>query len=95
LVLVDELAFLTAYQPERDLHKRGRHRGADQPGPVGGGVRSRRAARPTQGRDQLANLFSTRIALRPDESDHVEHHDARFPPFPAFRRVSLTRRRPR
>jgi hypothetical protein len=35
LVLVDELAFLTAYQPERDLRKRGRHRDADQPGPVG------------------------------------------------------------
>jgi hypothetical protein len=35
-------------------------------------VRGRRLAGPAQGRDQPANLFSTRIALRLDESDQVD-----------------------
>ena len=56
VVLVDELAFLTAYQPERDLRKRAEAAIAHPyiPGPVGGGVRGRRAAGPAQGRDQPA-----------------------------------------
>ena len=56
VVLVDELAFLTAYQPERDLRKRAEAAIATltSPGPVGGGVRGRRAAGSAQGRDQPA-----------------------------------------
>ena len=56
VVLVDELAFLTAYQPERDLRKRAEAAIATltPPGPVGRGVRGRRAAGPAQGRDQPA-----------------------------------------
>ena len=55
VVLVDELAFLTAYQPEGPAQtRRGGHRHPDQPGPVGRSVRGRRLAGPAQGRDQPA-----------------------------------------
>jgi S-DNA-T family DNA segregation ATPase FtsK/SpoIIIE len=74
VVLVDELAFLTAYQPDRDLRKR---------------AEAAIATLTTQGRSvgvcvvgalqdprkdviSLRNLFPTRIALRLDESDQVD-----------------------
>ena len=74
VVLIDELAFLTAYQPERDLRKRaeaaiatltsqGRSVGVCVVGALAG---------PAQGRDHLRNLFPTRIAMRLDESDQVD-----------------------
>ena len=54
VVLIDELAFLTAYQPDRDLRKRAEAAIATltSSGPVGRRLRRRRAARPAQGRDQ-------------------------------------------
>ncbi len=74
VLFVDELAFLTAYQPERDLRKR---------------AEAAIATLTSQGRSvgvcvvgalqdlrkdviSLRNLFSTRIALRLDESDQVD-----------------------
>ena len=74
VVLVDELAFLTAYQAERDLRKR---------------AEAAIATLTTQGRSvgvcvvaalqdprkdviSLRNLFPTQIALRLDESDQVD-----------------------
>jgi S-DNA-T family DNA segregation ATPase FtsK/SpoIIIE len=74
VVLVDELAFLTAYQPERDLRKRaeaaiatltsqGRSAGVC----VVGALQD-----PRKDVISLRNLFSTRIALRLDESDQVD-----------------------
>ena len=52
VVLVDEVAFLTAYQPDKHLrdpdHGRAGH--ADHPGPGGRLLRGGRAARPAQGR---------------------------------------------
>ncbi len=74
VVLVDELAFLTAYQPDRDLRKRaeaaiatltsqGRSVGAC----VIGALQD-----PRKDVISLRNLFPTRIALRLDESDQVD-----------------------
>ena len=74
VVLVDELAFLTAYQPERDLRKRaeaaiatltsqGRSVGVCVVGTL---------QDPRKDVISLRNLFSTRIALRLDESDQVD-----------------------
>ncbi|HEY0935668.1 MAG TPA: cell division protein FtsK, partial [Trebonia sp.] len=74
VVLVDELAFLTAYQPERDLRKRaeaaiatltsqGRSVGVS----VVGALQD-----PRKDVISLRNLFPTRIALRLDESDQVD-----------------------
>jgi len=74
VVLIDELAFLTAYQPDRDLRKR---------------AEAAIATLTSQGRSvgvcvvvalqdprkdviSLRNLFPTRIALRLDESDQVD-----------------------
>ena len=74
VVVIDELAFLTAYQPERDLRKR---------------AEAAIATLTTQGRSvgvcvvgalqdprkdviNLRNLFPTRIAMRLDESDQVD-----------------------
>jgi DNA segregation ATPase FtsK/SpoIIIE, S-DNA-T family len=74
VVLVDELAFLTAYQPDRDLRKRadaaiatltsqGRSVGVC----VVGALQD-----PRKDVISLRNLFPTRIALRLDESDQVD-----------------------
>src|SRR5436309_1930404 len=74
VVLVDELAFLTAYQPERDLRKRAEAAIAtltSQGRSVGvcvvGALQD-----PREDVISLRNLFSTRIALRLDESDQVD-----------------------
>lgn len=74
VVLIDELAFLTAYQPERDLRKRadaaiatltsqGRSVGVC----VVGALQD-----PRKDVISLRNLFPTRVALRLDESDQVD-----------------------
>jgi len=74
LLLIDELAFLTAYQPERDLRKRteaaiatltsqGRSVGVC----VVGALQD-----PRKDVISLRNLFPTRIALRLDESEQVD-----------------------
>ena len=74
VILVDELAFLTAYQPERDLRKRAEAAIAtltSQGRSVGvcvvGALQD-----PRKDVISLRNLFSTRIALRLDESDQVD-----------------------
>ena len=74
VMLVDELAFLTAYQPERDLRKRAEAAIAtltSQGRSVGvcvvGALQD-----PRKDVISLRNLFSTRIALRLDESDQVD-----------------------
>jgi hypothetical protein len=74
VVLVDELAFLTAYQPDRDLRKRAEAAIATltpQGRSVGlcvvGALQD-----PRKDVISLRNLFSTRIALRLDESDQVD-----------------------
>jgi len=74
VILVDELAFLTAYQPERDLRKRAEATIAtltSQGRSVGvcvvGALQD-----PRKDVISLRNLFSTRIALRLDESDQVD-----------------------
>ncbi len=74
MILVDELAFLTAYQPERDLRKRAEAAIAtltSQGRSVGvcvvGALQD-----PRKDVISLRNLFSTRIALRLDESDQVD-----------------------
>ena len=74
VVLVDELAFLTAYQPERDLRKRAEAAIAtltSQGRSVGvcvvGALQD-----PRKDVISLRNLFSTRIALRLDESDQMD-----------------------
>ena len=71
---MDELAFLTAYQPERDLRKRAEAAIAtltSQGRSVGvcvvGALQD-----PRKDVISLRNLFSTRIALRLDESDQVD-----------------------
>ena len=73
-MLVDELAFLTAYQPDRDLRKRAEAAIAtltSQGRSVGvcvvGALQD-----PRKDVISLRNLFSTRIALRLDESDQVD-----------------------
>jgi S-DNA-T family DNA segregation ATPase FtsK/SpoIIIE len=74
VLLIDELAFLTAYQPDRDLRKRaeaaiatltsqGRSVGVS----VVGALQD-----PRKDVISLRNLFPTRIALRLDESDQVD-----------------------
>ncbi len=74
VVMIDELAFLTAYQPQRDLRKRaeaaiatltsqGRSVGVS----VVGALQD-----PRKDVINLRNLFPTRIALRLDESDQVD-----------------------
>jgi len=74
VVLVDELAFLTAYQPERDLRKRAEAAIAtltSQGRSVGvcvvGALQD-----PRKDVISLRNLFPARIALRLDESDQVD-----------------------
>jgi S-DNA-T family DNA segregation ATPase FtsK/SpoIIIE len=74
VVLVDELAFLTAYQPDRDLRKRAEASIAtltSQGRSVGvcvvGALQD-----PRKDVISLRNLFPTRIALRLDESDQVD-----------------------
>jgi S-DNA-T family DNA segregation ATPase FtsK/SpoIIIE len=74
VVLIDELAFLTAYQPERDLRKRAEAAIAtltSQGRSVGvcvvGALQD-----PRKDVINLRNLFPTRIALRLDESDQVD-----------------------
>jgi S-DNA-T family DNA segregation ATPase FtsK/SpoIIIE len=74
IVMVDELAFLTAYQPERDLRKRAEAAIAtltSQGRSVGvcvvGALQD-----PRKDVINLRNLFPTRIALRLDESDQVD-----------------------
>jgi DNA segregation ATPase FtsK/SpoIIIE, S-DNA-T family len=74
VVLVDELAFLTAYQPDRDLRKRAEAEIAtltSQGRSVGvcvvGALQD-----PRKDVISLRNLFPTRIALRLDESDQVD-----------------------
>ena len=74
VILIDELAFLTAYQPERDLRKRAEAAIAtltSQGRSVGvcvvGALQD-----PRKDVISLRNLFSTRIALRLDESDQVD-----------------------
>jgi len=74
VLVVDELAFLTAYQPERDLRKRAEAAIAtltSQGRSVGvcvvGALQD-----PRKDVISLRNLFPTRIALRLDESDQVD-----------------------
>jgi DNA segregation ATPase FtsK/SpoIIIE, S-DNA-T family len=74
VLVVDELAFITAYQPERDLRKRAEAAIAtltSQGRSVGvcvvGALQD-----PRKDVISLRNLFSTRIALRLDESDQVD-----------------------
>jgi S-DNA-T family DNA segregation ATPase FtsK/SpoIIIE len=74
VLIVDELAFLTAYQPDRDLRKRAEAAIAtltSQGRSVGvcvvGALQD-----PRKDVISLRNLFSTRIALRLDESDQVD-----------------------
>ena len=74
VVLIDELAFLTAYQPDRDLRKRAEAAIAtltSQGRSVGvcvvGALQD-----PRKDVISLRNLFPTRIALRLDESDLVD-----------------------
>jgi S-DNA-T family DNA segregation ATPase FtsK/SpoIIIE len=74
VVLVDELAFLTAYQPERDLRKRAEAAIAtltSQGRSVGvcvvGALQD-----PRKDVINFRNLFPTKIALRLDESDQVD-----------------------
>ena len=74
IILVDELAFLTAYQPERDLRKRAEAAIAtltSQGRSVGvcvvGALQD-----PRKDVISLQNLFSARIALRLDESGQVD-----------------------
>jgi len=74
VVLVDELAFLTAYQPDRDLRKRAEAAIAtltSQGRSVGvcvvGALQD-----PRKDVISLRNLFPTGIALRLDESDQVD-----------------------
>ena len=74
VVLIDELAFLTAYQPDRDLRKRAEGAIAtltSQGRSVGvcvvGALQD-----PRKDVISLRNLFPTRIALRLDESDQVD-----------------------
>ncbi len=74
VVLVDELAFLTAYQPERDLRRRAEAAIAtltSQGRSVGvcvvGALQD-----PRKDVISLCNLFPTRIALRLDESGQVD-----------------------
>jgi S-DNA-T family DNA segregation ATPase FtsK/SpoIIIE len=74
VVLIDELAFLTAYQPDRDLRKRSEAAIAtltSQGRSVGvcvvGALQD-----PRKDVISLRNLFPTRIALRLDESDQVD-----------------------
>ena len=73
-MLIDELAFLTAYQPERDLRKRAEAAIAtltSQGRSVGvcvvGALQD-----PRKDVISLRNLFPTRIAMRLDESDQVD-----------------------
>ncbi len=74
VVLVDELAFITAYQPNRDLRKRAEAAIAtltSQGRSVGicvvGALQD-----PRKDVINLRNLFPTRVALRLDESDQVD-----------------------
>ena len=74
VVVIDELAFLTAYQPERDLRKRAEAAIATltcQGRSVGvcvvGALQD-----PRKDVINLRNLFPTRIAMRLDESDQVD-----------------------
>jgi S-DNA-T family DNA segregation ATPase FtsK/SpoIIIE len=74
VVLVDELAFITAYQPNRDLRKRAEAAIAtltSQGRSVGvcvvGALQD-----PRKDVISLRNLFPTRVALRLDESDQVD-----------------------
>jgi S-DNA-T family DNA segregation ATPase FtsK/SpoIIIE len=74
VVLIDELAFLTAYQPERDLRKRAEaaiatltSQGRSVGVCVTGALQD-----PRKDVISLRNLFPTRIALRLDESDQVD-----------------------
>ena len=74
VVLIDELAFLTAYQPDRDLRKRAEAAIAtltSQGRSVGvcvvGALQD-----PRKDVISLRNLFPTRIALRLDEPDQVD-----------------------
>jgi DNA segregation ATPase FtsK/SpoIIIE, S-DNA-T family len=74
VVLVDELAFITAYQPDRDLRKRAEAAIAtltSQGRSVGvcvvGALQD-----PRKDVISLRNLFPTRVALRLDESDQVD-----------------------
>ena len=73
-MVIDELAFLTAYQPERDLRKRAEAAIAtltSQGRSVGvcvvGALQD-----PRKDVINLRNLFPTRIAMRLDESDQVD-----------------------
>ena len=74
VVLIDELAFLTAYQPDRDLRKRAEaaiatltSQGRSVGVCVAGALQD-----PRKDVINLRNLFPTRIALRLDESDQVD-----------------------
>jgi DNA segregation ATPase FtsK/SpoIIIE, S-DNA-T family len=74
VVLVDEMAFITAYQPDRDLRRRAEAAIAtltSQGRSVGvcvvGALQD-----PRKDVISLRNLFPTRVALRLDESDQVD-----------------------
>ena len=74
LVLIDELAFLTAYQPDRDLRRRAEaaiatltSQGRSVGVCVTGALQD-----PRKDVISLRNLFPTRIALRLDEPDQVD-----------------------
>jgi len=74
VVLVDELAFLTAYQPDRDLRKRAEAAIATltSQGPSVGVWVVGAPQDPRKDVISLRNLFPTRVALRLDESDQVD-----------------------
>jgi DNA segregation ATPase FtsK/SpoIIIE, S-DNA-T family len=74
VVLIDELAFITAYQPDRDLRKRAEaaiatltSQGRSVGVCVAGALQD-----PRKDVISLRNLFPTRVALRLDESDQVD-----------------------
>jgi S-DNA-T family DNA segregation ATPase FtsK/SpoIIIE len=74
VIMIDELAFLTAYQPERDLRKRAEaaiatltSQGRSVGVAVVGALQD-----PRKDVISLRNLFPTRIAMRLDESDQVD-----------------------
>jgi S-DNA-T family DNA segregation ATPase FtsK/SpoIIIE len=74
VVMIDELAFLTAYQPQRDLRKRAEaaiatltSQGRSVGVAVVGALQD-----PRKDVINLRNLFPTRIAMRLDESDQVD-----------------------
>ena len=73
VVLVDEVAFLTAYQRDRKLKERIWPRWPPSPPRAGpSALGRRRPAGPPQGRPDIRNLFPDRIAMRLDEPEQTD-----------------------